>query len=462
MKPSRKISSRRGYQTDGAWSSFRAGLTPWVVFPILSCVKTTLRIALALALVAPPALPANGLLHSPPTVGSIVPSGPAILSAPAVAPVLNTPPAPPAQFQQLPAFPIFPVNTFNSSLTVYPQGYGVFTDGLGRRTFIPRGSSMLGGNYGRYQDARPAPAPVQPPAPPPPAPEPVQAAEPAPKRGPAAIPANPSELAPDETLEGILRQEVEDRPDLRASIVLYDVVGRRKAEYHAPGEYYPSSIMRLPVLVGAARELARGALDPMRRIELAPASDDGLTRKMGELVSVTELMQRMIRRGDLNATNVLIDHVGFATINEAVAAVDLQDTILGRRFNDPRTAPGQLPNRMPTVDVATLLYKTLRRDLPERGMAARMLDLLSRQTTTSGIPRLLRERPGTRVWGLTATARLRNGREVVNDVAIVTASGHAYVLAVYTDAPTDHSAWIGELAVRLHDAMMQHRAQGAD
>ena len=41
---------------------------------------------------------------------------------------------------------------------------------------------------------------------------------------------------------------------------------------------------------------------------------------------------------------------------------------------------------------------------------------------------------------------------------LVTASGHAYVLAVYTDAPTDHSAWIGELATRLHDAMSQHRA----
>ena len=47
---------------------------------------------------------------------------------------------------------------------------------------------------------------------------------------------------------GMMRQEVEDRPELRASIVLYDLLGRRKAEYHSQGDFYPSSIMRLPVI----------------------------------------------------------------------------------------------------------------------------------------------------------------------------------------------------------------------
>ena len=487
------------YQTGLIRSSVARGLTPWRIFPILSCVKTARTLAL-LALLAQVATPGSaqaqvvynggGLLHSPPSlIGGVVPSGPAIeRTLPGIhitpVPVQSTPAfqsgfqnvTPPGfnPFTQVnttgflpiqpiqPIFPVNTINTINSSLILYPQGYGVFTDGLGNRTFIPRGSAILGNRGYGYNDAprSAAVAPVAPPAPAPAAPEPVAAAPV--RRQRPEIPANPSELEADANLESILRQEVEDRPDLRASIVLYDLVGRRKAEYHSPGEYYPSSIARLPVLVGVSRELARGALDPAHRIELAPPDDGSLSRRMGDFVSITELLQRMIRRGDLTATNALIDHIGFASINDAVSAVDLRDTLLGRRFNDPRVAPGQMANRMPTVDAATLLYKVLRRDLPERGMAARMLDLLSRQTTTAGIPRLLRDRPGTQVWGLTASARLRNGHEVANDVAIVTASGHAYVLAVYTDAPTDHSAWIGELALRMHDAMSQHRADVGD
>lgn len=453
-----------------------------------------LKLALVAALLAPGPTGAQvfnggGLLHSPPVIGSVVASGPAVeRTLPGVrftpTPVVQTstsfptfssivPPGSPFQtfsnfvpIQPIqPIQPFFPTvftTNFGPTLTVFPQGYGVFTDGLGRRSFIPRGSSLLG-HRGYAEDAPkpPPPPPVQ--APPPPEPAPVAAApEPERRRTPEPPPQNPGELEPDSTLEGLLRQEVEDRPDLRASVVLYDVVGRRKAEYHSPGEYYPSTIARLPVLIGVSRELARGGLDVMRRIEVAPPADAGLSRRMGDLVSITELLQRMVRRGDLRATNTLIDQVGFASINDAVSAVDLRDTLLGRRFNDPQTFPGQLPNRMPTVDAATLMYRLLRRDMPERGMAARMLDLLSRQTTTTGIPRLLRDRPGTQVWAMSASARLRTGREVANEVAIITGAGHAYVLAVYTDAPTDHSAWIGELSLKMHDALSRYRVEGAD
>lgn len=476
------------YQNDLSGSRSAWGLTRGLVFLILLRVKTSRGLVVLLALAALCATGAHaqigtagGLLPAPPSIGSVVASGPAIertipgnrrttvpvVTSPNPFPALST--TVPFGYGNFPTFTSFPVNTFPvnnypSSFTMYPQGYAVFTDGLGNRTFIPRGSALLG-NRGYGYNETPArtqsPAPAAP-APAPAPPEPVAVApEPAPRREPLPLPQNPAELNPDATLEGLLRQEIEDRPDLRASVVIYDLVGKRKAEYHSPGEYYPGSIARLPVLIGAARELARGALDPVRRIELAP-TDDGLSRKMGELVSVTELLQRMIRRGDLSAANALIDHVGFPSINDAVAATNLADTVLGRRFNDPRVATGQLPNRMPAVDAATLMYKLLRKDMPERGMATRMLDLLSRQTTTAGIPRLLRERPGTQVWGLAASAQLRNGHEVANDVAIVTGSGHAYVLAVYTDAPTDHTAWIGELAVKMHDALGRYRAEGAD
>ena len=475
-----------------------AGLTLPRWIPILSCVKAVdaFRGALTLALMlacVPPAAPAQigtagGLLPAPPSVGTIVPSGPAIFgpysvvpSGPAIFgnPLANVPhvTSPPISFpNQFPVTSGFVgnVNTFNPFLpiqpiaapittfgSVYPNGYTIYDDGYGHRTYIPRG------NQNPQSTPRPQPAAPAPAAPAAPAPAEIPGPTPEQRRALTAPPQNPGELEPDPNIEGILRQEVEDQPDLRASIVLYDLLGRRKAEYHSPGDFYPSSVMRLAVLAGVGREIARGQLDPNRRIELAPPPDNGtLTRRMGDYVSIAELMARMMRRGDLVATNILIDQVGLPLVNEAVSELDLRDTVLGRKFNDPSASASAPANSMPSIDAATLCYKLLRRDLPERGMGARMLDLMARQTATAGIPRLLRDRPGVQVWDVTASARLKSGREVANDVAIVTGSGHAYVLAVYTDAAVDHGAWIGELALRLHDALSNIRAvsyaSGAD
>lgn len=456
------------------------GLTLSGAVPILSCVIRDAKLPLTLALLIAGHAPlcaqaigtAGGLLHSPPTVGTIAPSGPAVeridanfvprpLNVPTVAspPLGNVLPpgfvgtgftTPPTPFVPIFTPPI--ITTIGPALTVYPQGYGVFTDASGRRTFIPRGSSLF---TNRYDEPRQSLTPAQPPPPPPPppAPEPVvQAPEPPPPPpGPPPEPDNPVDLAPDATLDDVLKREVEARPGLRASIVVFDLLGRRRGEYHSPGDFYPSTLMRLPILGEASRRIARGQLDINKRVEVAPPASDDLSRKMGEYLSVGELMARMIRRGDHRATNALIDVLGLESINEGAVAIGMRDTVLARRFNEP--APRAAANRMPSADAAFVMYRLLRKTMPQIGMAGRMLDLLARTGTTEMVPRLLRERPGCRVWDLPASARLQSGREVANDVAIVTGPGHAYVLSVYTDAPVSHEGWIGDLAVRVHDAL---------
>lgn len=477
------------YQTGGRWSTLSAlmrsggvGLTLPGAVPILSCVirDVTLRLALALLFASHAPLcaqaigTAGGLLHSPPSVGTIAPSGPAIerigtdfVPRPLNVPTVSSPPLssvlPPGFVDTgftttpTPFVPIFTppiITTIGPALTVYPQGYGVYTDQFGRRSFIPRGSSPF---TNRYDEPRQPLTPVQPapPSPPPaPTPEPVVQAPEQPPQPPAPPPEpdNPVDLTPDATLDDVLRREVEARPGLRASIVVFDLLGRRRGEYHSPGDFYPSTMMRLPILTEASRQIARGQLDVNKRVELALPESDDLSRKLGEYVSIGELMARMIRRGDHRATNALIDLLGIGSINEGAAAAGMRDTALSRRFNEP--APrGARANRMPAADAAFVMYRLLRKTMPEIGMAGPMLNLLARTGTTEMVPRLLHERPGCRVWDLPASARLQSGREVANDVAIVTAPGHAYVLAVYTDAPVGHEGWIGDLAVRVHDAL---------
>jgi beta-lactamase class A len=454
-------------------ASARGGLTLPGAFLRLSCViRATLLMLLPASLYAQAIGTAGGLLHSPPTVGSIAPSGTAIERIntsnfsvrPVSAPNFSSPavpsPLPPGFIDTTSPFtpfvPIFPpagFTTIGPSFTAFPQGYGVFTDGFGRRSFIPRGSSMF---TNRYDEPRQPLTPPPAPTPPPPAPEPPpQAAAPeAPAQPPAPPPEpdNPADLSPDATLDDVLRREAEARPGLRASIVVLDLLGRRRGEYHSPGEFYPSTMMRLPILGEASRQISKGALDANRRIDLEPPDTGDLSRKLGEVVSVSELMARMIRRGDHKATNILIDLLGMDGVNDGAVAMGMRDTALGRRFNEAsrHDAPA---NRMAAADGAFVMYRLLRKTMPERGMAGRMLDLLARNVANDGIPRLLRERPGSRVWSLAASARLQSKREVANEVAIVTGPGHAYALAIYTDAPEDHSRWIGDLAVRVHDVL---------
>ncbi|MBI4859958.1 MAG: serine hydrolase [Candidatus Riflebacteria bacterium] len=323
------------------------------------------------------------------------------------------------------------------------------------------GQTMYINKYGERIVVDPPLVPLAPPSPPTPGPSPSRSApapepEPSPSpRGPAASPTpapvpepeDPDDLPGDAELEARLKEEIYAVADLEAGIVLYDLKGGRKATVNPRIGLYPSSVVKLAIMVGALDAVATGKLSwdvryPVTRVApgLAPGDDRA---------PVPELLERMIVQGDHAAANTLFDLVGAEQLTRHAASLGLTDTAVCRKFNAP-VATRTPPNRMSPADAAHLLYLIVRKDLPDPLASRKALDLLGRQTKTSGIPRFLAKLPGVHVFNLPGGARMKDGEELSCDAAIVTGPQHAYVLVAYTLARQDQTGWIAQVAHKVH------------
>jgi beta-lactamase class A len=263
------------------------------------------------------------------------------------------------------------------------------------------------------------------------------------------------ELPPDAGIEEMIRAEIARVPDMEAGVAVYDLAGRRKAEVSGDADLYPASVVKLTVLIEALRQASRGDLVLDRPVRLPAPHASPASRTFGEVVTVSDLLTRMTRHNDHAAANALIGAVGIDAINASIADAGLRGTALNRRFND---AGGGPPNSMPPSAAATVMYRLLRKELLDPESCRRMTDLLSSSPAGATAAGLLRSHPELTVCQVRGAARMRSGREVVNDVAIVTGAGCAYALAVYTESAVDRSAWIATLAGRIHAAL----ARGAE
>jgi len=97
---------------------------------------------------------------------------------------------------------------------------------------------------------------------------------------------------------------------------------------------WAASIIKLPVLAAAVREMEQGRLDPDEglpidhRFVLDPT--DLVSRlPAGSRVTVAELLDHMIVLSDNEATNVLADRIGIGRVNEVARDLGLRRTMLG-------------------------------------------------------------------------------------------------------------------------------------
>lgn len=256
----------------------------------------------------------------------------------------------------------------------------------------------------------------------------------------ASLPADPDALVTDTALETLINQHIDAWPGLEASVVVYDLVGFRRATVVTGSEMYPASIVKLALLEAAGEMITRGELPANRIVQLPPRA-----------LPVAELA-RKVGLGDHAAANVLLDLVTPARIAASARELGLPDTVLARGFNRP---PGDAaPNRMPAQDAARLMYRLAREDLPP-GVPKLLRELLPRPATgvRLGAAAGLAGAPEMRIVGFSGDASMKGGFEVKNDVALVESSGHRYVIAVYTSYEGDARAWIARLALAVHEAL---------
>ena len=249
-----------------------------------------------------------------------------------------------------------------------------------------------------------------------------------------------------------LRAQIELRiaavPGARVGVVLHDLADRFDLRIAADSSFHAASTMKVPVMIELFRRIDAGALSLDQGVLLVNQfgsivdgspysldagedSDSAVYAKIGQRVSVGELIEHMIIRSSNLATNTLIALVGAQHADSTAHALGATRMRVLRGVEDQKAYDRGMNNTTTAGDLAALMLAIERGQAASRASCDRMRDIMLREVYTGEIPAGLP--PGTPVaqktgW-ITAT---------LHDAAIVYPPGRTpYVLVVLTSGIPD-------------------------
>jgi beta-lactamase class A len=208
-------------------------------------------------------------------------------------------------------------------------------------------------------------------------------------------------------------------------------------------EFHAASTMKIPVMLEVLRAVEAGRLELDQGILLVnrfhsiadgspyslDAGDDSdslMYTRIGQRVTVRELMERMIVRSSNLATNALIALVGADRANASAHALGASRILVLRGVEDGKAYAAGMNNTTTSADLAVLLQRIERNEALSADAARLMREILLRQEFNDEIPAGVP--PGTPVAHKTGSITA-----TLHDAAIVYPPGRApYVLVVLT------------------------------
>jgi beta-lactamase class A len=215
--------------------------------------------------------------------------------------------------------------------------------------------------------------------------------------------------------------------------------------------FHAASTMKIPVMIEVLKRAQAGAFALDQEILLvnkfasladgSPFSldmgDDGdsvLYGKIGERVTVRELLRRMITRSSNLATNQLIELVGAANVTATAHSLGARRLSVLRGVEDQKAFDKGMINTTTSADLATLLEAIEKGTVLSSASSGEMRDILLAQEFNEKIPAGLP--PGTRVAHKTGEITA-----VSHDAAVIYPDGRKpYVLVVLTKGIRDSKA----------------------
>lgn len=225
---------------------------------------------------------------------------------------------------------------------------------------------------------------------------------------------------------------------------------RRPAIAFRAGEVFPSaSVIKLPILVEAFRQVDQGLLDLSERRVLRAedrVGGSGVLKELEPGLALTwrDLLTLMIVVSDNTATNMVIERIGMDAVNASAQAWGLEQTFLAGPLMVPpeRQTPAQREGRRSTVspaDMVDLLTALHRRRILSETSCQEVLEILGRQHFS-----LLGRELGYDLDAVEeGTSSLRIASKsgsiegVRHDVGIITTPQGSYAIAVMTKDSTD-------------------------
>jgi beta-lactamase class A len=244
-----------------------------------------------------------------------------------------------------------------------------------------------------------------------------------------------------------LRDRIVERiaatPGATVGVAFVDLGNGERLSLAGDTVFHAASTMKIPVMIEVLRRSQEGAFaldQPVLLInqfasladrspfalDAKDDSDSSLYARVGQRVTVRELLQLMITRSSNLATNQLIELVGASHVTAAASALGATRMRVLRGVEDQKAFDAGLINTTTAGDLATLLVAIESGRVLSAERSALMRQILLAQEFNEKIPAGLP--PGTRVAHKTGEITA-----VSHDAAIVYPTGRKpYVLVVLT------------------------------
>ena len=244
-------------------------------------------------------------------------------------------------------------------------------------------------------------------------------------------------------LAGRLAERIRAVPGAEVAVSYRDLATGDSLDIGADVDFHAASTMKIPVMLEVLRAVEAGRLGLDQGILLvnrfhsiadgspysldAADDSDSLTyTRVGQRVTVRELMERMIVRSSNLATNALIALVGADRANESAHALGASRIRVLRGVEDGKAYAAGMNNTTTSADLAVLLQRIERNEALGAESARLMREILLRQEFNGEIPAGVPA--GTPVAHKTGSITA-----TLHDAAIVYPPGRApYVLVVLT------------------------------
>ena len=262
-------------------------------------------------------------------------------------------------------------------------------------------------------------------------------------------------------------------PGAVVGVAFRDLGGEDALLLNGDESFHAASTMKVPVMIEAFRQIDAGHLRLDQGILLVNQfgsivdgspysldagddSDSSLYARVGERVSVHELVERMITRSSNLATNAVIALVGAEAANATAHRLGASRMAVLRGVEDGKAFAAGRNNTTTARDLAALLAALERGDAAGPASTDSMRSILLRQEFNDRIPAGLPA--GTRVAHKTGEITA-----VAHDAAIVYPAGRPpYVLVVLTRGiadPKTSASLAADISRLVYDHVV-HRARG--
>ena len=223
-----------------------------------------------------------------------------------------------------------------------------------------------------------------------------------------------------------------------------------------------ASVIKMGILLDAAEQIRAGKAGLDERIVLAKANQVQGSGVLGELTPPIDLtfgdvLRLMVVLSDNTATNMAIDRLGLAHINETLRKAGLAQTVLYKKVYVPATEP--MPADQPKFglgkttarEMASIMERIVTCHLSLDGAApleadgkicGAILGMLRNQQDRDSLPRYL-ETLDTSEEGSAIGNKTGALNQVRNDVAIVSTKAGPVVIAAFTWDNADQR-WTGD------------------